>query len=59
MKYIGGIFSHIRRQLQLHGVKMIDETSKKDVYIGLECWTPIKDNITWDKKKPSREEIRR
>jgi hypothetical protein len=36
MKYLGGLFSHIRRQLQLHGVKSIDEASKKALYIELD-----------------------
>jgi len=36
MKYLGGLFSHIRRQLQLHGVKSIDEASKKAFYIELD-----------------------
>jgi hypothetical protein len=36
MKYLGGLFSHIQRQLQLHGVKSIDEVSKKALYIELD-----------------------
>jgi hypothetical protein len=36
MKYLGGIFNHIRRQLQLNGVKSIDEARKKDLYIELD-----------------------
>jgi hypothetical protein len=36
MKYLGGLFIHIRRQLQLHGVKIIDEASKKALYIELD-----------------------
>jgi hypothetical protein len=50
MKYLGGIFIHIQRQLQLHGVKIIDEALS---------WTPGKDNNTWAKKKPTRKETRR
>jgi hypothetical protein len=36
VKYLGGLFIHIRRQLQLHGVKIIDEASKKHLYIELD-----------------------
>ena len=36
MKHLVGIFSHILRQLQLHGVKSIDEESKKYLYIELD-----------------------
>jgi hypothetical protein len=36
VKYLGGIFIHIQRQLHLHGVKNIDEARKKDLYIELD-----------------------
>jgi len=35
-KYLGGLFIHILRHLQLHGVKRIDEVSRKDLYIELD-----------------------
>ena len=33
VKYLGGLFGHILRQLQLLSVKSIDEESRKALYI--------------------------
>jgi hypothetical protein len=32
MKYLGGIFIHIQRQLQLHGVKIIDDKKEGSLH---------------------------
>jgi hypothetical protein len=36
VKYLGGLFDHIQRQLQFHGVKSIHEASKKALYLELD-----------------------
>ena len=56
MKYLGGLFNHLWRKLQLLSVKIIDQGRKNYLYIN---WTSKRGKSKIAKKRPTKPEERR